>query len=174
MGIANGHIMIFDSETGHLLTWFHPFDETRSLTLINSPGPCGTEQVYVISTGKGLRQDGLGPVCELSAERVTEILREDTNRKVSEPERKKTHRRNSTGRKLRTPTPPIDEQENDAVDANPTLRAKCSMMMWELLSKNGFSRVEAKSGRGRFSCSHGSKAKISDQPLQNGDENNQQ
>ena len=57
----------------------------------------------------------------------------------------------STGRKLRTPTPSIEEQENDAVDANPTLRPKCSVMMWELLSKNGFSRVEAKSGRGRFS-----------------------
>ena len=48
------------------------------------------------------------------------------------------------------------------------------MMMWELLSKNGFARVEAKSGRERFSCSHGTKAKSSDQPLQNGDENNQQ
>ena len=71
VGIANGHIMIFDSETEHLLTWFHPFDETRSLTVINSPGPCGTEQGYVISTGKGLRPDGLGPVCELLAERVT-------------------------------------------------------------------------------------------------------
>ena len=166
--------MIFDSETGLLLTWFRPFDETRSLTVINSPGPCGTEQGYVVSTGKGLRPDGLGPVCELSAERVTEIPREDTNRKVSEPERKKIHRRNSTGRKLRTPTPPIDEQENDTVDANPTLRPKCTMMMWELLSKNGCARVEAKSGRERFSCSHGTKAKSSDQPLQNSDENNQQ
>ena len=86
VGITSGHIMIFDSETGHLLTWFHPFYETLSLTLINSPGPSGTEQGYVISTGKGLRHDGLDPVCELSAERVTEIPREDTNRTVSELE----------------------------------------------------------------------------------------
>lgn len=170
VGTASGHIMIFDSETGKLLTWFHPFDETRSLTVVNSPGPCGTEQGYVISTGKGLRPDGLGPICKLSAERVKEIPWQDTNRKVSEPELKKT----STGRKLRTPTPPIDGQENDAVDANPTSRPKCSMIMWELLSKNGFTRIEAKSGRERFSWSYGAKAKCSDQSLQNGDENNEE
>ena len=61
VGIASGHIMIFDSETGHLLTWFHPFDNTRSLTLINSPGSSGTEQGYVISTGKGLKTGRIRP-----------------------------------------------------------------------------------------------------------------
>lgn len=174
LGIASGHIMIFDSETGHLLTWFHPFDETRSLTLINSPGPCGTEQGYVISTGKGLRPEGLGGVCVLSVERVQEPPEEITNRKVGEPERRKTHGRTLSGRKLKSPTPSLDEQENDAVDANPTSRPKCFMIMWELVSKSCFARIEAKSGRERFPCSRSTREESGDEPSQNNDENNQE
>ena len=147
VGTASGHMLIFDYETGHLLTWFHPFYETRTLSLIYGPGPCGTEQCYIISTGKGLRPEGLGRVCVLSAERVREPPSETSIRKTSEPERKKTHRRTSSGRKLRTPTPPLEEQEIDAVDANPILQPKCSMIMWEVVSKSCFARIEAKSGR---------------------------
>ncbi|KAJ7374457.1 hypothetical protein OS493_007563 [Desmophyllum pertusum] len=171
VGIASGHILIFDSETGHLLTWFHPFNETRSLTLICSPGPCGTEQSYVISTGKGLRPEGLGRVCVLSAERVREPPPEITNRKTSEPDRRKTYRRTTSGRKLRSPTPPLEEQENDAVDANPFPQPKCSMIMWEVVSKSCFARIEAKSGRQRFPCTGSITTVGGDHLSQNTDEN---
>ena len=174
VGIASGLILIFDSETGHLLTWFHPFDETRTLSLIYGPGPCGTEQCFVISTGKGLRPDGLGRVCVLSAERVREPPPEVTYRKVSEPERKKTYRRNSTssGRKHRSPTPPFVEQENDAVDADPSPQPKCFMIMWEAVSKSCFARIEAKSGRQPIPFSKSTTSVGGDEPSQNSDETN--
>ncbi|XP_078352523.1 leucine-rich repeat serine/threonine-protein kinase 2-like isoform X1 [Oculina patagonica] len=170
VGIASGHILIFDSETGHLLTWFHPFDETRTLTLIYGPGPCGTEQSYVISTGKGLRPEGLGRVCVLSAERVREPPPEITSRKASEPERKKTYKRPSSARKLRSPTPPFEEPENDAVDANPTPQPKCSMIMWEVVSKSCFARIEAKSGRQPIPFSGSTNSVGGEEPSQNIDE----
>lgn len=172
VGIASGHILIFDSETGHLLTWFHPFDETRTLTLIHGPGPCGTEQSYVISTGKGLRREGLGPVCVLSAERVREPPKEITNRKTSEPGRKKNYRRTTSGRKLWSPTPPFEEQEDDAVDSNPSPQPKCSMIMWEVVSRSCFARIEAKSGRQRSPFRVSNTSSNVDQPFQDSDETN--
>jgi len=149
VGIASGHMLIFDSETGYLLTWFHPFYETRTLTLINGPGPCDTEQSYVISTGKGLRREGLGSVCVLVAERVREPPQEITDRKTSEPEKKKNYKRTTSGAKFWIPTPPIEEQEHDAVDTNPSPHPKCSMIMWEVVSGSCFARMESKSGRQR-------------------------
>lgn len=145
LGTASGHILIFDAVAAQILTWFHPFDETRSLSLIQGPGPCGTEQNYVISTGKGLRPEGLGEkgVCVLSAERVREPPNEDTIRKVSE-----TKGKFSVGRKLGSPTPPLDEPI--APDTTVTQPRKCVMIMWEAVSKTCFARIEAKSGRQRL------------------------
>ncbi|XP_068716726.1 leucine-rich repeat serine/threonine-protein kinase 2-like isoform X1 [Montipora capricornis] len=118
VGTASGHVLIFDAFTGHLVTWFHSYDETRTLTLIHGPGPCGTEQNYVISTGKGLRPEGLGTkdVCVLSAERVRQ------------PPREAPRMTTSSG----------------------SLPPKCIMIMWEVVSKECFARIEAKSGRQRF------------------------
>lgn len=145
VGTSSGHILIFDSDTGHLLTWFHTFDETRSLTLMHGPGPCGTEQNYVISTGKGLRPEGLGTrsVCVLSAERVREPPVEISARKISEP-KQKIGKQNQ-----RSPTPPCVD-EPDAAEADPCLPPRCVMILWESVSKSCFSRIEAKSGRQRF------------------------
>lgn len=170
VGTASGHILIFDAVTGQLLTWFHTFDETRSLTLMYGPGPCGTEQNYVISTGKGLRPEGLGVrgVCVLSAERVREPPKEVPSRRASEPRRKI-----SSGRKLRSPTPPCDEP--DAGDTNTALPPKCAMIMWEAVSKGCFSRIEAKSGRQRFPISSGDNKNVGDdQPPKNSDEGSPQ
>lgn len=172
VGIASGQILIFDSETGHLLTWFHPFDETRTLTLINGPGPCGTEQSYVISTGKGLRREGLGPVCVLAAERVREPPQEIANRKTSEPEKKKGYKRTISGRKLWSPTPPIAEQEHDSVDTNPSLQPKCFMIMWEVVSGSCFARIESKSGRQRSPLRVSNTSSNVHQPSQDSDETN--
>ena len=172
VGIASGHILIFDSETGHLLTWFHPFDETRTLTLINGPGPCGTEQSYVISTGKGLRREGLGPVCVLAAERVLEPPQEIANRKTSGPEKKKSHKRTISGRKLWSPTPQIAEQEHDAVDTNPSPQPKCFMIMWEVVSRSCFARIESKSGRQRNPFRVSNISSNVYQPSQDSDETN--
>ena len=145
VGTSSGQILIFDSDTGHLLTWFHTFDETRSLTLMHGPGPCGTEQNYVISTGKGLRPEGLGTrsVCVLSAERVREPPVEISARKISEP-KQKIGKQNQ-----RSPTPPCVDKP-DAAEADPCLPPRCVMILWESVSKSCFSRIEAKSGRQRF------------------------
>ena len=162
VGTASGHILIFDAVTVQLLTWFHPFDETRSLTFMHFPGPCGTEQGYVISTGKGLRPEGLGArdVCLLSAERVREPPIEVTSWKVSEAKRKFS--------KVRSPTPPLDEP--DAAETDSTVPPKCAMIMWETVSKNCFARIEAKSGRQRFRVDSTNKNTSGDQPSKTSDE----
>lgn len=172
VGIASGHILIFDSETGELLTWFHPFDETRTLTLFDGPGPCGTEQSYVISTGKGLRREGLGPVCVLAVERVREPPYETTNWKTSVPERKKNYKRTTSGKRLWSPIPQIEEEEHDAVDTNPSPQPKCSMIMWEAVSRDCFARIEAKSGRQRSSFRLRRTSSNVHQPSQDSDETN--
>jgi len=169
VGTASGHILIFDAVTAQLLTWFHPFDETRSLSLMHGPGPCGTEQSYVISAGKGLRPEGLGTrgVCVLSAERVREPPKEVPSRKVSDPKRKF-----STGRKLRSPTPPCDEP--DAAETNFIPPPKCAMIMWEVVSKSCFARIEAKSGRQRLPISDRNNNAGDDKSPKNGGEEHPQ
>ena len=53
VGMATGHIMIFDECNGDLLTWYQPYkNHVRFLTLIPSSGPCKTEKCMVVSGGK--------------------------------------------------------------------------------------------------------------------------
>lgn len=156
-GTASGHILILDALTGHLVTWFHSYEETRTLTFIQDPGPTGTEQGYVISTGKGLRREGLGAkgVCILSPERVW--APPEIKRRVSESKGK------TFGvRKVRSPTPPCDDPNAaDEPSASVSL-CKCTMIMWEAVSKECFARIEAKSGRKRYCGDSADKASCED------------
>lgn len=156
-GTASGHILILDALTGHLVTWFHSYEETRTLTFIQDPGQTGTEQGYVISTGKGLRREGLGAkgVCVLSPERVW--APPEIKRRVSESKGK------TFGvRKVRSPTPPCDDPNAaDEPSASVSL-CKCTMIMWEAVSKECFARIEAKSGRKRYCGYSADKASCED------------
>lgn len=157
-GTASGHILILDALTGHLVTWFHSYEETRTLTFIQEPGQTGTEQGYIISTGKGLRREGLGAkgVCILSAERVWEPP-PPVKRKVSESKGK------TFGvRKARSLTPPCDEPDCAAGASAGVSPCKCAMIMWEAVSKECFARIEAKSGRKRYCVDSANKASCED------------
>ena len=156
-GTASGYILIFDSLTGHLVTWFHSYEETRTLTFIQDPGQTGTEQGYVISTGKGLRREGLGAkgVCILSPERVR--APPEIKRRVSESKGK------TFGvRKVRSPTPPCDDPNAADEPSASVSPCKCTMIMWEAVSKECFARIEAKSGRKRYCGDSADKASCED------------
>ena len=142
VGTASGFILVFDADESRLLTWFHTFNEVRTLTMAIGPGPCGTEHCYLISTGKGLRSGGLGAVCVLSDEKVREPREEVPDRKVSDGSRPKALRRTLSGRKLKSSS--FEEEEKAAVKVVPQPQAKCSMIVWEVVSKSSFARLEAK------------------------------
>ncbi|KAK3715077.1 hypothetical protein QZH41_012136, partial [Actinostola sp. cb2023] len=148
VGTAGGHILIFSADEPRLLTWFHPFGEVRTLSVCIGPGPCGTEQCLVISTGKNLRHDGLGTrnpvVCPLTAERVRHVPDELSSRIQVQETRSRSHRRSSSGSKQKAGHI-LEKEEVDA--ATQALMFKCSMLVWEAVPANVLARMEAKSGR---------------------------
>ena len=150
VGTGSGHILIFSSVAPRLLTWFYPYKEVRTLSMCVGPGPCNTEQCFVISTGKEVRADGLSAcgnvVCPLTTERVTEIPNQgQTVRKPSDES--KTNKKRSDSRssyKFYVP------QEVSTTDSETREQYKCALLVWEVVSATVFSRIENKSGRERI------------------------
>lgn len=140
LGTAGGYILIFSSEDLRLLTWFHPFGEVRTLSYCVGPGPCGTEQCFVISTGKSVRAEGFGTsnpvVCPLTPERLREVP-DEISHKMAIKEPTRSRRRSSESRS--TFYQPLGSEMG--------LMFKCSMLVWEAFPANVFERMEAKSGR---------------------------
>lgn len=149
VGTAAGHILIFSADEPKLLTWFHPFGEVRTLSTCIGPGPCGTEQCLVFSTGKGLRDDGLGTrdpvVCPLTSDRVHQVPDDLSTKMQAEQSRPKTRRKSSS--LSRNKSDSIFYIEGDVVDAFNRLKFKCSMLVWEAVPASVLARMEAKSGR---------------------------
>ena len=144
---TSGHILIFNCDNAQLLTWFHVFQDVRTLNMCIGPGPCETEQCYVISSGKGLLAHGLATtdgtvVCPLTPERVNEISDEESPPKSSVP----LHKRNSSLSSLKRFKINPDLPAAVTVDCPPA-KASCAMVVWEAVSANVFARMEAKSGR---------------------------
>ncbi|XP_032226652.2 leucine-rich repeat serine/threonine-protein kinase 2 isoform X2 [Nematostella vectensis] len=146
VGTGSGHILICKSEEARLITWFRPFQEVRTLSLCTGPGPYGTEQCFVVSTGKGLRGDGLGTsnpiVCPLTPERVHEVQDEMVIRK-NEEARAKTRKRSLSAPKLKSGS----SVDNEDGGMGARIVYKSTMIVWEALTANVLERIEHKSGR---------------------------
>lgn len=149
VGTGSGHILIFSSVAPRLLTWFYPYKEVRTLSMCIGPGPCNTEQCFVISTGKELRSDGLSAcgkvVCPLTSDRVTEIPDQfHTVRKPSDESRKNDKQKDS-----KSSYKFYVSQDSSTTDSETREQYKCAMLVWEVVSATVFARIENKSGRNR-------------------------
>lgn len=148
---SSGHVLIFKSDKPQLLTWFHALQDVRTLDMCIGPGPCGTEQCYVICTGKGLRPEGLGTrgavVCPLFSERVHELA-DDASSPWKSSEDRRSHKRTLSWTSAKKLKINAESSESSTDGAEPSLlRSKCIMVAWEAVSASVFARMEAKSGR---------------------------